>query len=105
MSLMKRRTITKDQPLASREVREFISKIEVGDIVPTMVVASRIWTSTVHFTEVHKPANVTILKKYPYQVLTSHGLMTWTDLVLGYFTGIIPAMFEDTAYKTTKKAA
>lgn len=96
MSVPERRTITKESPLTVKEIKNFVSQIKVGDKVPTIIVSEKHWTSTVNFEEYHRAAVVTIEKKFPHMVKTNvetnHGVMTWVDLILGYYTGTIPAM-------------
>jgi len=82
--IMPRRTVTNDQPFTRQEVNAFADSIRIGETLST-IITIRKWKSTTTFTEYHKPAMVTILKKYPYLVQTDKGIMTWNDLVLGYY--------------------
>ena len=84
MIKMPRRTITDKTPMTAEEIKQFANEIEAGDSLYAMA-PYRVWTSSTNFNIHYKPAKVTILKKYPHVVETSHGRLMWKELLIGYY--------------------
>ena len=84
MIKMPRRTITDKTPMTAEEIKQFADEIEAGDSLYAMA-PYRVWTSSTNFNIHYKPAKVTILKKYPHVVETSHGRLMWKELLIGYY--------------------
>ncbi len=84
MIKMPRRTITETTPMTAEEIKQFGDEIEAGDSLHAMA-PYRVWTSSTNFNIHYKPAKVTVLKKHPQVVETSHGVLMWKELLIGYY--------------------
>jgi len=114
--MMSKRTITKQDPVTTDEVKMFADSLNLGDKI-TSRLPFKVWTSTSNFTIKHKTVTARIIAKYPYLVGTDYGVFTWNELLFGYYEGstlldevdtdvaAVTAVPKAKKSKTSKKAA
>lgn len=84
MSVPVRKTPTIGNPITTEEVERFRDNIEIGESL-TALYPTRHWTSCTNFVMIPRKETVTILRKYRYLAETDRGILSWKELLAGYY--------------------